>query len=221
MMDSPVELAANLTLQDSTIIEQVQGGNIDLYEVIVRRYNDRLFRIARSIVKDVDEVEDVMQEAYIKAFINLKQFKGTAKFSTWLTRILINEALARVRVKNKSKEVHLDNETVIPDSFLNESAESEEIRKNIGKLLEKAIEELPQKYRLVFVMREIEGLKVSETAELLTITEENVKVRLHRAKSYLRNMLKGSLEGISIYEFHDPRCNRISATVMNTILIRQ
>jgi len=216
-MNSSVELASNPLLTDIDIIKQVQSGDTNLYEVIVRRYNDRLYRIARSIVKDSDETEDVMQEAYIKAFENLGQFKGTAKFSTWLTKILINEALARVRFMNKANEIHYENEIMIPVSNSIESPENAEIRKNIGNLLELAIEKLPQKYRLVFIMREVEGLSVSETAELLSISDENVKVRLHRAKSNLRNLLKDSLKGISIYEFRDPRCNRISEKVMEVI----
>jgi len=216
-MNSSVELASNPLLTDIDIIKQVQSGDTNLYEVIVRRYNDRLYRIARSIVKDSDETEDVMQEAYIKAFENLWQFKGTARFSTWLTKILINEALARVRLMNKANEIHYENEIMIPVSNSIESPENAEIRKNIGNLLELAIEKLPQKYRLVFIMREVEGLSVSETAELLSISDENVKVRLHRAKSNLRNLLKDSLKGISIYEFRDPRCNRISEKVMEVI----
>lgn len=219
---SPVLMAANHEITDQFIVDRVLDGDKDYYEVIIRRYNDRLYKLARGIIKDEIEVEDIMQETYLKAYQKLYQFKGKAKFSTWLSRILINEAFAHYNKKNKYRRLVLEDpgiKTYLSTSqkLTDENPEQKVIKENVKQLLETSIDSLDEKYRIVFIMREIEGMNVSETAECLSLTEENVKVRLHRAKAQLKNTLRESMTDIQLYEFLDPRCNRITVYVMNKI----
>ncbi len=220
---SPVEMAANADVTDQAVIDAVLGGDKELYEVIIRRYNSRLYKIARSIIREEADVEDIMQEAYIKAFQNLDQFEGRAQFSTWLTRILINEAFARKKKNNRYSNYTLNNDPddgateQLLESIMELSQEQKIIRGNVKQILESAIDSLDDKYRTVFVMRLIEGISVTETAAALDISEENVKIRLYRAKSFLKDLLKDTLSDIDLYEFRDPRCNRIADYVMAAI----
>src|SRR5262249_36530388 len=155
-----------------------------LYEIIMRRYNQRLFRITRAILHRNDEAEDVMQDAYVRAYEHLNQFLGRARFSTWLTRIAIHEALARVHKRNRSEELDAmispEKEAALTSPSL--SPEQQACHSETARLLEEAILSLPDHYRVVVMMRDIEEMSTIETAEALELSEDNVKIRLHRAR---------------------------------------
>ena len=219
MLTNAVLLAADHNLTDSIIISRVLNGRIDDYEILVRRYNSLLYKTAHGILRAEEDIEDVMQEAYIKGFKNLHQFKGESKFSTWLTRILINCALQHAGKLKGANHVPLDD---VLDDTLDESEfaienPKEEIEKNLKKALEGAISHLPVKYRVVFIMREIEQLSVAEVATTLNISEENVKIRSHRAKTMLKDLLRPKLNALEVFEFHASRCTLLAERVMMEI----
>jgi RNA polymerase sigma-70 factor (ECF subfamily) len=180
------------TIPDSEIIARVLQGEKDLYALLVRRYNQRLYRVGMSMINDDAEVEDVMQVAYIKAYENLAQFEFKAVFSTWLTRILINECLLRIRKRKRSFPVDtttMNNEMYQQLTTDTQTPFKKVLNSELKNILQEAIQKLPEKYRTVFIMREIENMNVAETQECLDLSEVNVKVRLNRAKALLRNSL--------------------------------
>lgn len=206
-------------LTDEELVRRVRTGETFLFEMIMRRYNRRLFRVAKGILKNESEVEDVIQDAYVRAYANLDQFAGKAKFATWLTKIAVYESLARLR--RSKRLVSMDqftNGEGIMDSLNRETANPEKdlFRRRIVELLENAIGTLPGKYRVVFMLRDAEGLNTEETAECLGISEEAVKIRLHRARSSLRKELESRAEVTlkDLYAFAGKRCDRIVAAVM-------
>ncbi len=212
--------AAKIDDPDETIVERVRGGETELYEVLIRRHNQRLYRVARAILREDAAVEDVMQEAYLKAFTGLSRFEGRALFSTWLTRILINCALAHLRSRARRTEVALElvDETKVAGADDAAPRAGESIaREQVGRLIEKAVDELPAKYRVVFVMREVEERTVAETAACLGISPVNTKVRLHRAKKLLRGVLSRQVPDIFLYSFLGPRCDELTKRVMEKI----
>jgi RNA polymerase sigma-70 factor (ECF subfamily) len=219
-MTTAAELRPNdATLTDEQIVTRVLAGERALFEILMRRHNPRLFHAARSIVRDDAEAEDVMQDAYVRAYGALGQFEGRAKFSTWLTRIAVNEALARRRHANR--ETHLD--TIMDDEgelslsgAHRDDPERASGNRELGAALEDAIDSLPAGYRVAFVLREVDGLSTSEAAECLDISEDALKVRLHRAHLALRVLVEARLgEAVKqVYGFEAPRCNRVVAAVM-------
>jgi RNA polymerase sigma-70 factor, ECF subfamily len=199
-------LAPEIT--DEEIVDRVVRGESELFEVLVRRHNQRLYRATRAILKDISESEDVMQEAYVRAFTHLDQFAGEAKFSTWLTKIAVYEALARLR-----RRKHMEN---IPDEIRgNVDVEDTAYRQELRSMLEAAIDVLPPLYRAVFVLREIEEMSGAEAAECLGITEETAKTRLHRARRMLRDELKTAVG--AAFSYGAEHCDRITAATMNRI----
>ncbi|RPI18926.1 MAG: RNA polymerase sigma factor [Ignavibacteriae bacterium] len=211
-------------LSDSEIIEKILNGEKEIYELIMRRYNQRMFRIARAIVKDEDIAEDVVQEAYIKAYEHLKDFKGNSAFSTWLTRILINESASKNNYK--AKIIYLDpvpsednnSEYIITEnSTTMRNPEQHAINNELRNHLERMIDSLPDKYRTVYIMREIENINTADTAECLNLSESNVKVRLNRAKEMLRENLMSVYEKVDVFQFLGERCDRIVNAVMKRL----
>ena len=206
---------------DGALIEQVLSGNSALFELLMRRYNERVYRAVRSIVRAEEEVEDVMQQAYVNAFTHLRQFNGSARFSTWLTRIAINEALARVRRQGRYEvfdEGGPDVEpfaTRGPDGNPEHQAFSQELR----GLLEWAIDRLPNGMREVFVLRDVEGMSTLEAAECLGVSEDVVKTRLSRGRALLRQQLmeRTGATAPDAFRFYRPRCDRVVARVLTTI----
>jgi RNA polymerase sigma-70 factor, ECF subfamily len=199
-------------LSDEEIVKRVLDGDTAVFELIVRRYNQRLFRAARAILRDDIEAEDVMQEAYVRAFVNLDQFAGEAKFSTWLTKIAIYEALGRLRRAKRQEELA---------EAMNSSDNPERVAygRELQSAIESAVDALPPLYRTVFVLREVEDMSVTETADCLGITEENVKTRSHRARALLRSRLERSI-GVAAKEafsFMGNRCDRMTNGVMERI----
>lgn len=218
-MENRNTIAAD-TISDTEIIGRILEGEKNLYAVIVRRYNQRLYKVGMSIINDDAEVEDVMQVTYIKAYENLRKFALKSAFSTWLTKILINESL--LRLKQRKKLIHVSDETM--DNKVNQQSNIESrtpfmkiLNVELKAILEKAIFNLPEKYRTVFIMREIENMNVAETKECLDITEANVKVRLNRAKSLLKNSLSGYYKNEDLLHFHLTRCDRMVGLVMKQI----
>lgn len=207
-------------LTDEQLVEEILNGSTSLFEVIMRRYNQRLFRIQRSYIKDDHTTRDALQTTYIQAYKHLNQFKGEAKFSTWLTRIAINEALKCV---NKRKRyIRLHKPEAVNDTFIDSKSdintpEQNLIQSDLKNILEQSIDQLPDKYRTVYVMREIEEMSSKETAKALNISETNVKVRLFRAKAKLRKILEDSAKVAEAFEFMGERCDNLVLDVMNEI----
>jgi RNA polymerase sigma-70 factor (ECF subfamily) len=202
---------------DSELIDKIIQGDKRLYEGIIRKYNQRLYRIARSFIKNEDEIEDVMQETYIKAYQHLKQFEGKSQFSTWITRILINQANHSLNKEKRVKNHIVTSSEDIPDIKPSSEPTPDQNLMNdeMKKYLEQAIDELPETLRSVYIMREVEGLSVNETSEALSISIENVKTRLHRAKSALKDSLFEKAKGeIDLFHFKMDRCDRVVLTVM-------
>jgi RNA polymerase sigma-70 factor, ECF subfamily len=203
---------------DEAIVAKVLDGDTRAFELLVRRHNRRVFRATRAILKRDDEAEDAMQEAYVSAFSHLAEFQGRARFSTWLVTIAVHEALGRLR-RNKRftslDDADLQEEPVATARNPEESLGDDEL----GVLLEKAVDRLPVGFQIVFVMRAVEGMTVSETAEALAIPEETVRTRLHRARGLLQNDLAQKLDTIAprTFELHLSRCDRVSAAVLARI----
>jgi RNA polymerase sigma-70 factor (ECF subfamily) len=208
-------------LRDEDIVQQILEGNTALFELIMRRYNERLYRAARAITRDEREAEDVMQQAYVNAFANLRQFKGHAQFATWLTRIAINEALARVRSRGRYER--LDDGASNVETFMSLSSTPDPERQaftgELRDLLEWAIDTLPDGAREAFVLRDVEGLSTAETAAALGVSEEVVKTRLSRARGALRRALleRAGASASDAFRFQRPRCDRVVALVLSRI----
>ncbi len=205
-------------IPDSEIITRVLNGEKDLYALLIRKYNQRLYRIGMSVIDDDNEVEDVMQVAYIKAYENLAKFESRSGFPTWLTRILINECLLRMKKRKKQS-------VMTEEMFFHKIYHSGDSQTPLGKvlntelkiLIEDAIRRLPEKYRTIFVMREIENMNVAETQKCLDLTEVNVKVRLNRAKAMLRESLSAYYKNDDIFHFQLLRCDRVTYNVMEQV----
>jgi RNA polymerase sigma-70 factor (ECF subfamily) len=206
---------------DDVLIQQVLGGNAAIFELLMRRYNERVYRAARAIVRDEQEAEDVMQQAYVNAFTHLHQFSGSARFSTWLTRIAVNEALARVRRQGKyesfDEEVSNAEPSMSPNNV--ENPERQAFTRELHGLLEWAIDRLPNGMREVFVLREVEGLSTLEVAQCLDVSEDVVKTRLSRGRAMLRRLLmeRTGATAPDAFRFYRPRCDRVVANVLATI----
>jgi len=213
------EIAEATVLPDNEIISRILTGEKNLYALLIRKYNQRLYRVGMSIINDDAEVEDTMQVAYIRAYENLGKFEFRSGFSTWLTRILINESLLRIK-KRKSLAMKVEavdnnmNQLSLPVS---KTPLSGVINKELKTALEEAIRQLPEKYRTVFIMREIEDMNVAETQQCLDLTEANVKVRLNRAKAMLRDTLQNYYRNEDLLSFHLTRCDRVVENVMKQI----
>jgi RNA polymerase sigma-70 factor, ECF subfamily len=206
---------------DLDVIEQILGGDTALFELLMRRHNERVYRAARSIVRDDQEAEDVMQQAYVNAFTHLRQFNGSARFSTWLTRIAINEALARVRRQGRYEAFDDERSNVEPftSGAPSENPEREAFTHELRGLLEWAIDRLPNGMREVFVLRDVEGLNTLQVAECLEVSEDVVKTRLSRARATMRRLLmeRTGATAPEAFRFYRPRCDRVVAHVLAMI----
>jgi RNA polymerase sigma-70 factor (ECF subfamily) len=211
-----LEIAKASAWTDEQVIERVLAGETALYEIIMRRYNQRLYRVVRAILRDDNEAEDVIQDAYVRAYQNLAQFESRSAFSTWLVRIAVHEALARLRRRNRfsafeeeegTGEVHTVSGGPDPEETLSQS--------ELRRVLEDSILQLPARYRTVVMLRDIEEMSTAETAAALGITEQNVKVRLHRAHALARKMLLTRVGACAkaAFPFMNTRCDRVVAGV--------
>lgn len=211
-------------LSDDDLVARVRSGEVAFFEVLMRRNNVRVYRAIRSILRDEGEVEDAMQQAYLDAYLKLDQFAGGAAFSTWLTRIAINEALGRLRSHARLVAVGQVDEDAegSTEDFMRAPPETPEERaavRETAALLETAVDHLPLSYRTVFVLREIEGLSTAETGQALGLTEETVKVRLHRGRLALKDALLqvAGEAATSAFPFFAPRCDRVVSNVMSAL----
>ena len=206
-------------LTDRDVVIRVGRGESGLFEILMRRYNQRLFRILRGYLKDDEEVRDAMQNTYLKAFDKLQQFHGDASFSTWLIRIGINEALLRLKELKKVRAVFIHPEETTPLDVADKQMNPEKIimHQETTVLLEKAIDNLPRKYRVVYLLKEVEGLSNEEACSMLELTESNLRVRLHRAKAILKENLFNLSSRKGIFEFGNRRCDELVLRVMQEI----
>jgi len=199
---------------DEEVIERVKAGDTSLYEIIMRRYNQRLYRIARAILRDDSEAEDVIQDTYVRAFQHLDQFAGRAPFSAWLTRIAVHEALARLRLRNRSQQLgdtEQDGEFLMTLAESSPDPEQSASRAETSQLLEDAVLGFPEQFRTVVMLRDVEELSTSETATALDLSEENLKVRLHRGRAMLRSWLVARVgaQAKNAFPFMGIRCDRV------------
>jgi RNA polymerase sigma-70 factor (ECF subfamily) len=210
-----------LEQSDAEIIRRVLDGDTAVFELLMRRYNERVYRAARSIVRDEQEAEDVMQQAYVNAFQHLRQFNGSAQFSTWLVRIAVNESLARVRRRSRYAAFDEDFPHLEPFMSANSPAnpERQAFDGELRVLLEWAIDTLPDGTREVFVLRDVEGLSTSEVAAVLDVSDDVVKTRLSRGRAALRRVLleRTGVSTPDAFRFHRPRCDRMVAAVLARI----
>ena len=221
--DESTVVSAAASLTDEEIVERVRAGDVALFEILMRRYNQRLYRVARAILGDESEAEDVMQEAYVRAYRHLDQFAGAARFSTWLTKIAVYDALARARQRRRF--VGIEELTEHPDfarpptSMAERDPEQQVLARERHILLEAAIEALPPPYRSVFVLRDVEEMSTAEVAACLGLSEDAVKVRLHRARARLRRYLSDRLRaGVTqTFPFGGARCDRVVSRVFERI----
>lgn len=203
---------------DEQVVERVLAGETALYEIIMRRYNQRLYRVVRAILRDDSESEDVLQDAYVRAYQHLGQFEKRAPFSTWLARIAVNEALARIRRRNRFDQLDADahnGESLVDQSKAPVDPEQTTSKAELTKLLEEAVLALPEQYRTVLMLRDMEEMSTAETAAALSISEVNVKVRLHRGRALVRKHLfaRAGASGKAAFPFMGARCDRVVARV--------
>jgi RNA polymerase sigma-70 factor (ECF subfamily) len=214
------------SLTDAELVRCVRAGDRALFEILMRRHNQRIYRAARAVLKDEREVEDVMQQGYINAFTHLHQFEERSQFSTWLTRIVLNEAFGR-RHKLQAESKAMAALTV--DEHSGELMESVTSRQpgpehqayaqELRQVLEEAVDALPEVYRTVFMLRDIEGLSTAETGEGLGLGVEAVKTRLHRARAMMRRAVSSRIgeAAAGAFQFQAPRCDRVVAFVLGAI----
>ncbi|HXE91126.1 MAG TPA: RNA polymerase sigma factor [Terriglobales bacterium] len=221
-----VTVGAAAHLSDEEIVARVLAGDRALFEILMRRYNQRLYRVARAILREDAEAEDVMQEAYVRAYEHLDQFAGRAKFSTWLTKIAVHEALARAQKRGRfdglDSIADLEGDIMASLSKPEQTPERAAAQGETARLLEQSIEALPAAYRSVLVLRDVEEMSTAETAEALGLTESNVKIRLHRAHALLRRELyaRAGAKSVDAFQFHASRCDRVVENVMARIAMQ-
>jgi RNA polymerase sigma-70 factor (ECF subfamily) len=211
------------SLPEVDLVDLARAGDREAFRAIMTRCNQRLFRIARAVVRDESEAEDVLQEAYTRAFATFAGFRGEAGVATWLTRIVLNEAHGRLRRRRPTVELDQVEAAqgrgqvlAFPGAARGETPEAEAARAQIRRLLERAVDDLPEPFRLVFILREVEELSVEETADHLGLQVETVKTRLHRARRRLRDALNAQLADVMVgaYPFLGDRCARITERVL-------
>lgn len=204
-------------LADAEIVMRVRGGETGLFELLMRRHNQRVFRAIRSVILDDSEAEDVLQDAWVRAYEHLGQFENRASFRTWITKIAIHESLARARKANR--ETAFDEGETPMNQSNSENPEEQALRSELIEALRSAVDRLPATYRSVFILRDVEGLSTSETAQCLDLSEEAVKTRLHRSRTMLRTDLGGQIGPLAtrLHPFLGHRCDRSVAFVMHRI----
>jgi RNA polymerase sigma-70 factor (ECF subfamily) len=213
-----LDLVRSNALTDEDIVDRILAGERALFEVLMRRHNQRLYRAVRSVLRD-GEAEDAMQQAYLSAFAHLDQFQRASSFSTWLVRIALNEALTRVRKQRRMIAVG------DPDQLEGIEADTMAIERRaeareLVQLLEGVVDELPETYRTVFLLREVEGMSTAEAAGCLDLTESALKVRLHRAKALIKEALADRVgeTAMQAFRFDATRCDRVVKAVLDQLV---
>jgi RNA polymerase sigma-70 factor, ECF subfamily len=220
------EQAEREVWSDEHLVSRILAGEKPLYEVLMRRHNQRLFRVSRAILQNDSEAEDVVQDAYVRAYEKLASFEGRARFSTWLTRIAVHEALVRVNRQNRFRPLD-DHETGAKDGAIHfmsatPDPEHECASRELTAILQQEILNLPENYRLVFVLRDVEEMSTAEAASCLNVSDQTIKVRLHRARAMLRRKLRERAIASLPQSFPllAARCDRIVASVLQAIAER-
>jgi len=225
-MTKPLPRAGSLDIPDDELARRVAKGDAAAFEALMRRHNRAMFRTARAILHDDAEAEDALQEAYLQAYRTIGGFRGDAKFSTWMARVVANEALARLRKQVRRAAivplqggVEIDEIKPTTEGSMDKGPETAARRAEMRKLLEKRIDALPGAYRPVFMLRAVEEYSVEETAAILQIPAATVRSRFHRARSLLREGLAAEVDLAyeEVFGFAGERCDRIVASVMQRI----
>lgn len=205
-------------VSDLDAVNGVIGGNREMFEVIVRRYNTQLYRVGMAYLRNHAHAEDAMQNAYLKAFLHLARFRGKSAFTTWLTRIMINECLMILRTRKRftmetfeesGGEAKYESFAVPPSDTLH--------TQDIKSAIEKAIQALPRTHRAVYLLREVQRLSTAETAQCLGLSRANVKVSLHRAREGLKAELMRSAAGLELFDYAACFCDPMTARVMQAV----
>ncbi len=222
-----VQRAAGTLADERNLVERAESGDQSAFRAIMEQNNQRLYRVARAVMKDDTEAEDVVQETYLRAFFNLSKFRGESSLTTWLTRIALNEALGRKRKQRAMvtlETVETAQQTsaqIIQFPAMNTETDPERsaAQNEIQRLLERAMDALPEPFRVVFVMRDVEEMSIEETAFHLGIRPQTVKTRLHRARRLLRQSLDGELASTlkEMFPFAGVRCARITEAVLSRL----
>ncbi len=208
-------------LPDEALIARLRAGDAGAYETILRRYNRRLFRVTRSILRDDDDAQDAMQEAYVRAFTNLGDYRTPGNFGAWLTRIAINEALMKKRSDKRfaprdAAPLHDEDEVLAEEPSPGAGTEDLAANGELRRLIEAAVDRLPEGFRTVFVLRAVEQLSIEETASCLGIPAATVKTRFHRARGLMQQALTRHIDtaGLTAFDFAGARCDRMVAAVL-------
>jgi RNA polymerase sigma-70 factor, ECF subfamily len=207
------------TLTDDEVVLRVRAGETCLYELLMRRYNQRLFRVIRSVILDDSEGEDVLQDAWVRAYEHLEQFENRASFATWITKIALYESLARVRKAKRFTTFEEHGEEILMDRSSAGNPEEQTLREELKHALGSAVDRLPETYRSVFVLRDVEGMSTAETGHCLELSAEAVKTRLHRSRAMLRRDLQAQFGSLTagLHRFLGHKCDRTVARVMDRI----
>lgn len=201
-------------LEDAELVRRIRAGETALFELVMRRYNQRLFRVLRALLRDEAEAEDVLQDAYVRAYAHLGQLEQPERLASWLTHIAVHEARARLRRRGRIAEVKEGPLHAVPSP--SSDPEQEALGKQLQRVLVSAIDDLPVGYRTVFVLRDVEGMSTAEVSESLGVSEQAVKMRLHRARGVLRQVLYDRVGSAALppFSFDGERCDRIVAGVL-------
>lgn len=209
------------TLTDLEVIKRVLDGETSFYEKIVRRYDSYLYKIGRSYGFDHADTEDLMQETYVNAYVHLKSFENRSSFKTWLVKIMLNQCYHKRQKFSIQKEIlsqtNIEEKSLPMFSNSNSNTVKSVVNKELRHILEEAVGSIPEDYRMVFALRELNGMSVNETAEALQISESNVKVRLNRAKGMLRDEIQKTYSLSDIFEFNLIYCDAMVERVMKAI----
>lgn len=219
-------VSVDVTRSDAELVRRALARDGSAFRAIMKTHNQRLYRLARGVVRNDSEAEDIVQESYVRAFSHLEGFRGDSTLATWLSRIVINEALGRLRKKRRTPEQSMSQDPVLeakiiqfPLNASNDDPERTMAQRQILQFVERATDNLPDVYRTVFVARVIEGLNVDETAELLGIKPETVKTRLHRARNLIRKQLDEQIGPVMMdaFPFAGHRCERLTVAVLERL----
>jgi RNA polymerase sigma factor (sigma-70 family) len=224
-MEQIAAAGSSTAIHDRSMADSIAAGDVCAFECLMRRYNRRLYRLARATLRDRTEAEDALQDSYLSGFRSMASFRGDASLGTWLSRLVLNECFARMRRNVRRENVipmvsasrHVESTQMIVDQ--SDSPDSALGHAQIRDLLERKVDELPENYRIVFVLRSVEELSVDETAEALGIPEETVRSRHFRAKNLLRESLARELDLAErdLFEFGGDHCDRVVAPVLRRI----
>lgn len=225
MRPAPITKAALPTPDDAELVRRALGRDEAAVRAIMQANNRRLYRLARGILRNDAEAEDVVQDTYVRAFTHLEQFRGDSSLSTWLSRIAINEALGRLRRQRPGVEWS-ESERSAPQAHIipfplasSDDPEKSMAQREIREVVEHAIDELPEPFRLVFITRVVEGMNVEETADILGLKPETVKTRLHRARNLLRDNVERKIGPVAMeaFPFAGRRCERLTEAVLTRL----